>query len=304
MRKANEARGHGRRTVLRRLPILMTLLLAPLALTGCDESVTCVDEPPAVPTGVFSVTGDGVVSVYWNDLYQLDLVGYRVYRHDGVTPETGPYYFQGVVAWDENYDDQTLLHWYDDHDVVNGETYYYAVLAYDEGGNESELSFETVGDTPRPEGIEVLLYDRDGAYPDRSGFDFSLLAMGRLPWNEPTADIYVDFDGGVPFVVSARPAAVKIQDYGACHWDDAGYAPGYGYSEVGTLELIEGHCYFVKIIDDPETAVHYAKFQVYAVEEGYVDIDWAYQIDPFNPELKTPADESDRRGVEDRIVRF
>lgn len=305
MRTTRQTRGTDRRTAWRRISVLMMVLLASLVLSGCDEDVTNIDdEAPAVPTGVFTVTGDGVVSVYWHDLYQLDLAGYGVYRHDGDDPVYGAYYWLGDVAWNENYDDQTLLHYFDDYDVFNGETYYYAVLSYDDSGNESALSFETVMDTPRPEGIEVLLFDRGGDYPERSGFDFSRLELGRVPWTEPTADIFVDFDAGVPFVIAARPNAVKLQDYGAVHWDDASYAPDYGYSELGRIELIAGHCYFVRIADDPETDVHYAKFQVYAVGDGYVDIDWAYQIDPFNRELKALSGGNDRRGAEDRIVRF
>lgn len=295
------------KAVRRRIPFLVTVLFAILALAGCDDDVTSVDnEPPAVPTGVFSVTGDEVVSVYWNDIYQLDLMGYAVYRHDGDDPIYGRYHWQGDVAWDENFDEETLLHWFDDENVVNGETYYYAVLAYDDSGNESALSFETVMDTPRPEGIAIYLFGSEGDYPERSGFDFSGLALGRTSWNDAEADIYVSFASGAPEVVSARPSVVQLQDYGAVGWNDATYAPDYGWSELGRAELIEGHCYFVRIAEDPETEVNYAKFQVYEIhdQDGSVEIDWAYQTDLFNRELKAPDDGTDRGGAESDIVRF
>ena len=48
---------------------------------------------------------------------------------------------------------------YTDTTVRNGETYYYAVSAYDADGNESELSPEDASDTPRPEGRNVVLDD-------------------------------------------------------------------------------------------------------------------------------------------------
>jgi len=284
---------------------LMTVLIFSVAMLGCDEDVTYIDDdPPAVPTGVFTVTGDEVVSVYWNDIYELDLIGYAVYRHDGNNPVYGAYYWLGDVAWDENFDEQTLLHWFDDEDVVNGETYYYAVLAFDESGNESTLSFETVVDTPRPAGYELLLYDRYGAHPDRSGFDFSRLADGRMAWDAPTADIYVAFAEGVPFVIAARPDIVHLQDYGTIPLDYVDYAPDSGYSNAGRAELIEGHSYIVKITEDPDTNVHYAKFYVYAEEENYVDVDWAYQIDNFNRELKVRADRESGGARKDEIVRF
>jgi hypothetical protein len=289
----------------RLLLALMIVVSMSFALVGCDEDVTNIDDdPPAVPTGVFTVTGDGVVSVYWHDLYVLDLAGYGVYRHDGDDPIDGAYYWLGDVAWDENYDDLTLLHWFDDYDVENGETYYYAVLAFDDSGNESFLSFETVVDTPRPEGSLLYLYDRLGAFPGNSGFDFSRLGSGNVSWDDIGADIFVEYVDGVPFAVTARPGHVKIQDYGTVHWDDATYAPEFGYSEVGRVELIEGHCYFVKIIENPDTNVHYAKFQVYDVTDDYVDVDWAYQTDNFNPELKATTGGASGRAVGDEIVRF
>ena len=316
MRRMNNGDTDERPALWRRIPLLMLILFTGLALGGCDESVTCVDcdedvicvddDPPAVPTGVFSVTGDGVVSVYWNDIYQLDLMGYAVYRHDGDDPIYGEYHWQGDIAWDENYDDDTLLHWFDDESVVNGRTYYYAVLAYDDSGNESALSFETVMDTPRPEGIEIFLYDREGTYSERSGFDFSGLALGRTSWDAPEADIYVTFASGVPEVVAARPAIVQLQDFGTAFMDDATYAPDHGWSELGRAELIEGHCYFVRIAEDPETEVNYAKFRVFAIhdQDDMVEIDWAYQTDLFNRELAAPDDATDRDGARMDIVRF
>ncbi len=271
----------------------LILPLVAVLMAGCDdETVVAPDTtPPAVPTGVYTVTGDGVVSVYWYDLYEADLAGYAVYRHDGNTPETGPYYWLGDVGPDENYDPVTYQHWFDDTDVVNGQTYYYAVLSFDTHGNESELSFETVSDTPRPEGIDLVLYDRHGTRPDLSGFDFSRLENGRVAWDDPLADIFVEFEeDGVPWVVAARPSIVALQDYGtiALVWVD--FAPADGYSRSGRAELIPGHSYIVRIAEDPVTDLHYAKFQVVSIGQGSVVLDWAYQIDNRNPELSVPDD--------------
>jgi len=284
---------------------LMMVLIFMVALLGCDENVVYIDEdPPAVPTGVFTVTGDFVVSVYWNDIYDLDLYGYAVYRHDGDDPVYGAYYWLGDVAWDENFDDQTLLHWFDDEEVVNGETYYYAVLSFDASGNESALSFETVVDTPRPAGIQLFLFDSNGDDADLGGFDFSELETGRVPFDAPTADIYVAFEDDIPFVYAARPDKVQLQDYGTIPLRLVDYAPDEGYSATGRAELIEGHSYIVKITEDPATAVNYAKFFVYDVASAYVELDWAYQEDCFNPELKVQADRKLCDAREDEIVRF
>ncbi len=275
------------------------LLGGALFLEGCsdDTCVSCVDNtPPAVPTGVFSVTGDELVTVYWNDLYYdvqpRDLEGYVVYR--STQGPNGPFFPLVEIGWDEYFDSQTGLHWYDDTDVNNGTTYDYAVSSFDLAGNESELSFEEVFDTPRPEGfnMELVSFTVD---PTRSGFDFSLLEDGRVnPTPPTTADIlvvYEDIGGGnlVPFVEVARPDNVRLQDYGTIPllWVD--WAPVGGFSESGKAELILGHSYIVEIIENP-TSLNYAKFEVKSIGSNSVVIDWAYQPVNGSPELKAPVE--------------
>lgn len=285
------------------LAILALALGALLPLAGCDsdDPTTVADtQPPAVPTGVTSVTGDGVVTVLWNDLDQVDLVGYDIYRHDGNDPEFGPYYRIGTIGWDENWLDDGLTHWFDDFDVVNGQTYYYAVLAFDEAGNESNLSYETVPDTPRPQGEDAWVYDRLGPLADAAGFDFGDLSSDALAWDHPDADISVEFDGnGVPWVVAADHAL--IQDWGtiALPWVD--YAPRDGYSAAGRAELIVGHSYIVQIA---QGGIHFAKFEVTQITTNGVRIDWAYQIDENNPELKVAPERRRDSGSSPDLVRL
>ncbi len=300
-RMRNEDRRFSNAAVQAVVSVLVLALLLPLPGCGDDPVDT---QAPAVPTGVFTVTGEGVVSVYWNDLDQADLAGYAVYRHDGDDPVHGAYRWLGDVAWDENFDEDSLLHWFDDGDVVDGRTYYYAVLAYDTSGNESSLSWETIDDTPRPEGYEVLLYDRYGSYPDRSGFDFSEQDDGRTDWDSPTADIFVAYDGGVPFVYTARPDIVYLQDLGTVSFAAVDRAPTSGYSAIGIAELIEGHVYAVAIVVDPEDNVHYAKFYVYAITATAVEIDWAYQVDEGNPELKVVTGGRRTGAPHGELIRF
>lgn len=292
-----------RSSVISQAVVAVALLALLVPLPGCDDDPVDT-QAPTVPTGVFTVTGEGVVSVYWNDLDQSDLAGYAVYRHDGTDPVHGRYHWLGDVAWDENFDEDNLLHWFDDFDVVDGQTYYYAVLAYDTSGNESSLSWETIDDTPRPEGYEVLLHDRYGSQPESSGFDFSRLDNGRTDWDDPRADIFVAFDGGVPFVYSAQVGVVFLQDLGTVSFAAVDAAPTSGYSAIGVAELIEGHTYAVAIVEDPETDVHYAKFFVYEITAGAVEIDWAYQTDEGNPELKVVADERVAGAPRSELIRF
>ncbi len=294
----------------------LLVLVAPLLLVGgCDDdevvAVPVDQTPPPVPTGIFSVTGDGFVTVYWNDIYDEDLAGYDVYRYQGDDPVGGAYNYIGSVAWDENFDSESLLHWFDDLNVVNGETYYYAVLAYDYAGNESYLSFETIVDTPRPAGYDLVVFDR-AASPIRSGVDFydfdMMIGAEAVPYDAVDADVYVTFSDGVPFVEAAREG-ILLQDYGTVLLDWADYAPADGYSATGRLELITGHAYIVRIVEEyeiggtPIQELHYAKFGVTAIGADAVTIDWAYQVDRENPELGAP-DGPPAAGGGAAVVRF
>ena len=98
------------------------------------------------------------------------------------------------------------------------------------------------------------------------------------------ADIVVTLDNGIFFVeaVSHTDAVTDIQDFGYTETLDAlDWAPPDGWSTLGWAELIVGHTYAVWTWDD-----HYAKFRVTEMGSSSVLIDWAYQIDPGNPELK------------------
>ncbi len=288
------------RTTERRNHVKLLLLGAVLALaavSGCD---TVDDIAPAVPTGVFTVTGDEMVTVYWNDIDEADLVAYDIYRNDPSIADPYEYHYVGTVRWNENYDSGSLLHWFDDYDVVNGETYYYAVLSVDESGNESALSYEDVFDTPRPEGYDVWMYDRFGQLGTMGGFDFSDLQSVARPWNDPAVDMYVEFDGdGIPWIVAADDD-VQLQDYGTIQLQWVDWAPRDGYSAAGRAELIAGHSYIVMIADH---GIHFAKFQVTALESGRVRIDWAYQVDEDNPELRAPAN-PERIGALQEFISF
>jgi len=298
-------RNHRHAEEIRILLVAMLAALFTLALNGCDDDtetnpVGVEDIAPAVPTGVYSITGDELVTVVWNDIDEFDLALYRIYRHDDTIVDPNEYHFIGEVAWEDNYDPASLTHWFDDYDVENGRTYLYAVLSVDENGNESNLSYEDVFDTPRPEGFDVWLNDSLGSQWPQSGFDFSDLLSTPVSWNDPDADIFVEFDdAGIPWVVTSGDD-VQLQDYGTILLAWVDYAPRSGYSAAGRAELIDGHSYIVRIAGQ---GVHFAKFQVTDLEPDRVRIDWAYQVDEDNPELRAPAGR-DHDGVHVEMLRF
>ena len=238
---------------------------------GCsDENNVYVDRtPPRTPQGVFTMTGDEQVDVFWLPNCESDLEGYRVYWND----EPGGLYKYMATTSNTHFTDS---------DVNNGNTYYYAISAFDRAGNESDLSYEIVSDTPRPEGFDLRLYDYGGPNSLLSGYDFSNYTTQL--YSLPSTDIYYGYVGGecVMFAFNPYPEGpfTDIQDAGYRPLAELDQAPPAGWSESGWVTLTEGHSYYVWTRDN-----HYGKFYVKHVEPAYVDIDWAYQIYPGNPEL-------------------
>ncbi|MFH2053853.1 MAG: hypothetical protein ABIK96_15465 [bacterium] len=303
--------------------LLLGLLVALAAATGCNDEdcVNCIQlEPPVVPTGVHSISGDNYVIVQWYDIayspydgrYNDNVVKYLIYSRDFIEGDQydpdRTFTLWGEVAWDENFDPTTGLHWFYDEDALNGSQYEYAVSAVNAAGMESALSFEFVADAPLPQGVDddaVEIFDSvNGSYTALGGFDFSRAAQfpgdqyaGRVDPNVPasTADIRVFFEGTVPMVETTSPN-VLIQDAGNPQgpaglywWERVSWAPAEGYSHTGRMELTLDHIYVVEIYDPATQTLHYAKLGVVDVAATqYVKIFWAYQLIPNLPELKAP----------------
>jgi hypothetical protein len=217
--------------------------------------------------GVSSLTGDRQVVVSWYPNGERDLAGYHVYRGNS---ERGNYFHTATTQ------NTSFI----DRDVSNGRTYYYAVAAYDFAGNESDLSYDLVFDTPRPAGYGVRLFDF--AYiPPSSGYSFSDFKVQDS--RAGSTDIFFEYhatSGGLFMNVANQNT--DIQDYGYTDsLDDVDYAPEKGWSPLGYAECIAGHTYVIWTADD-----HYAKIRVTAVNPNFVEFDWAYQTAEGNPELK------------------
>jgi hypothetical protein len=264
------------RNPIDRIANLSGLFAAVAALTmplvaGCgDDPVEAADNPPFPPDGVFSVTGDHLVTIYWNSNQEGDLAGYRVYR--GNEDISGPYFPIAEVSANTTS--------YDDTDVNNGDTWFYAVSAFDTHGHESDLNAEDVFDTPRPEGFDLVLGNL-GQDPLHAGYDFSSLSNLAQSVAANTTDIYFEDVSGVKYIV-AKGSGVDIQDYGLIDLIGVDWAPNIGWAPSKMVEAIAGHSYIVRISDGQ---TNYAKFFVNGAPTSTVTLDWAYQTAPGNPEL-------------------
>ncbi|TNC32283.1 choice-of-anchor D domain-containing protein, partial [Mumia zhuanghuii] len=97
--------------------------------------------PPAVPTGLAAVAGDGEVALTWTANDEDDLAGYKVFRKSGAGPyaEIADLAAEATSFTDESAENDTL--------------YTYALAAYDESDNVSTLSADvtaTPTDTTPP----------------------------------------------------------------------------------------------------------------------------------------------------------
>lgn len=260
----------------------LALSVAALGLIACDSSNDpFVPGPPAVPTGVFTITGDQQVDVRWSPVRGNNVQGYGVYR--GATID-GAYERLSSVLGEESSS-------YVDHNVTNGETYFYAVDAFNFQNQESALSYEDAFDTPRPAGAGTL--SAKEVDPAQAGIDWSAQPNFVRAFDHPDTDIFVQRIDGVLY---AKGRAIggywnDLQDLGwTASMDDISWAPADGWSiSPNGVELIVGHTYVVWTHDE-----HFAKFRVKAIAvDGTqvptsIQFDWAYQIDAQNPELLMP----------------
>lgn len=262
------------------IPILVAA--AALGVAGCNDNSTAPRDttPPAAPRGLISITGDGSVKLSWLANTEGDLAGYRVYESTCASGPNCPYNRIGATEATQ----------FMATGLTNGVTRYFAVSAVDASGNESDLSYNDDPDTPRPAGSTALNNSFNGTAG--AGWDFS--AFAKVDASDPSADIYYWNDGRIAemFATSVRVQTVPDTLYINNEIQDAGYAPldtvntspagnDAGWSPTGTVELIPGHNYIVWTWDD-----HYAKFHVTGISSTTVSLDWAYQTDQGNTQLR------------------
>ena len=255
----------------------MLLFVTLAAVNGCMDQTTAPRDltPPAAPRGFVSVTGDHTVYLSWYRNTEADVAGYRIYQGPCGALDC-PYLPIATVPG------AAITH-FTLTGLANGVTTYFAVAAYDYAGNEGDLSYDTVFDTPRPEGFGARLLDYQTT-PALSGWDFSAQAVRR--WDDAQTDVFYGSNGAV-IQMFTPDYQTDIQDAGfASTLDAVDFAPTGGWSPTGSVELIAGHCYVVWTRDN-----HYAKFRVTrfivpSTGPPTVEFDWAYQVDTGNRELK------------------
>ncbi|UCH13758.1 MAG: T9SS type A sorting domain-containing protein [Bacteroidales bacterium] len=120
--------------------------------------------PPASPMNVFAIAWSDTVELHWDQSYDTDFAGYKVYRSKFMS---GPF--------DTLTTDIILDTYYVDTDVINDTTYYYGIAAVDSFDNESSLAIVKAIPTIRPPVPEGLFAQTD-------------IYSTKLFWNAVSAD--------------------------------------------------------------------------------------------------------------------
>lgn len=251
--------------------ILTMLLITVLAACSDDHDSNPVEYDmyaPLPPVGIRTTSLDRQVRLDWIENQEYDLAGYNIFvsdRYDGHYTLIGSSRTASFI----------------DNGAQNGITYYYAVTAYDHSGNESELSFDVVYDTPRPEGLGVTMFDRFYD-PNRAGYDFNTFSI--MNYDNLKTDFFIEYVNGLPFIVVWEESDIQDMGY-TVNLDEISVAPEAGWSPTGDALLIAGHTYVIWTGDN-----HFAKVRIREVGQESVVLDWAYQTAVGNPELLRPDD--------------
>ena len=252
----------------------MLTLLAVLTF-GCREFVEIDTTPPASPRNISALALDNEVQLEWMRNTENDLAGYNVWssnRYDG------RYELLGT----------TTSTTFSDLRARNGNTYFYAVSAFDHSENESDLSYQEVFGTPRPEGFNVPLFETSSV-PEKAGYDFSSYTVGRF--DDRFTDVFYERKNEASYLSVWSDTDVQDMGY-TTSFDEIRAAPSTGWSPSRRAEVIAGHTYVVWTWDN-----HFAKVRISKTSSTGIVFDWSYQLAEGNRSLKSSLPGGERKAL-------
>ena len=172
--------------------------------------------------------------------------------------------------------------------LPNGAPRCFTVSAISTDGHES-IWTRPRSDTPRYDARNIVVYARESSL-SRSGFRFfdaTSVAFGSVvPGDRSDIDFRVERRGDGSLWFNPIRAGVRIALYGNTTVDDltsVDLAPVSGYS-ASSIEALPGFAYVFETLQGD--GLHYGAVRVSHVSKDYVILDWSYQSDRGNPELK------------------
>jgi hypothetical protein len=267
-----------------------------LVLAGCsgdDNNNTGPGIPPDTPASVSSTSLDGAVALTWTDnSYQSDpalFSNYLVYSTS--------YDLDNDVCGDSwSLEGTTVAPEFIVGALTNGIPQCFHVTAVSVDGFESGRS-PLRADTPRPDARNVAVATVQSD-PAVSGFRFwdDLDADGQSDDNElglvrdgtsGTVDFFVDRDDvdGRVFLTPVR-FGTGVEYYANAPVEDltsVDFAEDQVYRTT-SIEALPGYGYVFEM-DGGDGFQRYGALRVTHVGQTFIIFDWAFQIDPGNPEL-------------------
>jgi len=247
---------------------LNLLLLQSCSINHPNHHNSYDSTPPVPPAGIQVINGDNRVDLSWLNNHESDLAGYNIYYS---TSYNGKYYLLGSSANNSYIDDG----------ASNGILNYYAVTAYDQSGNESDLSKDVAYATPRPDGLNQALFDYK-QFPNLAGYSFSTYAV--VAYNDSLTDFFFENHNG-KFYLDVYDDTFILDAGPTNDISDVAFVPTSGWSPTDDTTAIIGHTYVILTWDN-----HYAKIRVKnIINNERIIFDWAYQLVPGNTQLKPLA---------------
>jgi hypothetical protein len=268
------------------------LALPAFFLAACSSETTGPGRTPEAPDALTGTSLDGAVALIWSDNpFQSDPDIFEAYAVHSATydldaGQCGTWRLEGTTVAPE----------FVVGALTNGAPRCFYVSAVSIDGIESASS-PVVHDTPRPDARNVAIFARQ-AQDAGSGFRFwedlngdgnvQRGELGRvLSGSSPAADFTVERDGSGVLYLTPAAAGVEVALYGTAPVEDLTsitVAPEAGYDATG-IEALPGWGYVFEI-DDGGTFFSYGAVRVTHVGQNLLILDWAYQTDPGNPELR------------------
>lgn len=259
------------------ISILSAIFLS-LVLSACKVNLNdpyyLDSTPPSPPSGIIVINGDNRVDLSWYKNRESDVSGYNVYYSYSYN---GKYTLLGST--NDNY--------FIDDGAVNGNTYYYAVTAFDYNGNESDLSYDVIYSTPRPEGFNQSVLDYR-QFPDQGGYSFT--TYSTVAYDDQSSDFFFENYNGTFYIDVWNDS--EIQDAGSTQdIYDVSSAPTAGWSSTKDEIARVGHTYIIWTWDN-----HYAKIRINSITNDRISFDWAFQLIEGERQLKQAGEVKKVRG--------
>lgn len=272
-----------------------------LGVAACSsDNSTGPGVAPPTPTNLVGTSLDGAVALTWDDnAFQADPNGFSNYRIYSTSYAFGGDYLNGQCGSSWSLEGTTVAPEFIASALNNGVSLCFAVTAVGVDGTESPRSTPR-NDTPRPDARNVVIYARD-AKAASSGFRFwddlngdRLVQPAELGLIRSGSDLSIDFSverdpSGFLYFAPVRPATLLAYYKSSPtpfvpDLTSIDLAPSTGFARGG-LEAFPGDGYVFKMTE-ADGATHYGAIRPQHVGQTFVIIDWSYQTDPANPELR------------------